>query len=363
MKLGFVGLPNVGKTTIFNALTGADAESSNYPYSTVEANLAAVPVPDARLDALAAMFSPKKITHATANFVDIAGLAKGASRGEGMGNRFLAHIREVDAILHVVRCFEDENIVNVGGSNDPLRDRDTINLELCIADMEAVDKRIARVEKAAKGDRSLLREAELFKALKVHLDEGLTARSFPCSAEDQALIADCPLLTNKQVLYCLNLSEEDFRRLESYGPYLSLKKAAEEEGAAVFPICAKLEAEIIQMEPEDRAAFLEDLGMAQSGRDRLIQLSYDLMGLMSFLTAGAPEVRAWTVKKGTKAPVAAGKIHKDIQRGFIRAEVVGFDALMECGSMAAAKEKGLVRLEGKEYVVKDGDVVLFRFNV
>ena len=363
MKLGFVGLPNVGKTMIFNALTGAGAESSNYPSSTMEVNLAAVPVPDTRLDRLAAMYSPKKVTHATANFVDIAGLAKGASKGEGLGNRFLAPIREVDAILHVIRCFEDANVVHADSESHPMRDRDTINIELCMADMEVVDKRIARAEKAAKGDRSLLREAELFKSLKAHLDEGLAARSFPCSEEDQALIADTPLLTNKPVLYCLNFSEERFRELDSYKPYLELKKAAEEEGSAVFPICAQLEAEIIQMEPEDRAAFLEDLGMAQSGRDRLIQLSYDLMGLMSFLTAGAPEVRAWTIKKGTKAPAAAGKIHKDIQRGFIRAEVIAFDALTECGSMAAAKEKGLVRLEGKEYVMKDGDVVLFRFNV
>lgn len=363
MKLGFVGLPNVGKTTIFNALTGAGAESSNYPYSTVEANLAAVEVPDARLDALAAMFNPKKITPATANFVDIAGLARGASRGEGMGNRFLAHIREVDAVLHVVRCFDDPNVVHAEEGIDPIRDRDTINIELCMADLEVVEKRIQRVEKAAKGDKSLLREAELLTSLKNHLDSGLTARSFACSDEDKELIADCPLLTMKPTLYCANLSEEDFKARDSYQPYLDLAEAAKEEGAAVFPICAKLEQEIMQMEPDDRALFLEDLGMTLSGRDRLIQISYDLMGLMSFLTAGTPEVRAWTITKGMKAPQAAGKIHKDLQRGFIRAEVVAFDALMECGSMAAAKEKGLVRSEGKEYVMRDGDVVLFRFNV
>ncbi|MDR1693008.1 MAG: redox-regulated ATPase YchF [Oscillospiraceae bacterium] len=363
MKLGFVGLPNVGKTTIFNALTGLSAESSNYPYSTVEANLAAVEVPDARLDALAAMFSPKKVTPATANFVDIAGLAKGASRGEGLGNRFLAHIREVDAILHVIRCFDDPNVVHVEAGIDPVRDRDTINIELCMADLEVVEKRIQRVEKAAKGDKSLLREAELFTELKNHLDSGLTANSFACSEEDRELIADCPLLTLKPVLYCANLSEDDFKGRDSFAPYLNLVEAAKEEGAAVFPICATLEQEIIRMDPEDRALFLEDLGMTQSGRDRLIQISYDLMGLMSFLTAGTPEVRAWTIHKGTKAPQAAGKIHKDLQRGFIRAEVVAYDALMACGSMNAAKEKGLVRSEGKEYVMRDGDIVLFRFNV
>lgn len=345
MKIGFVGLPNAGKTTIFNAVTGLEAQGY------AEANLAAVAVPDPRLDQLAGIFNPKKITPATVNFVDIAGLVKGS----GLGNRFLGHIREADAVAMVFGCFED------GG--DPMGDRETINIELCMADMDVAEKRAARAEKAAKGDRSLLREADLFKALKAHLDEGLTARSFDCPEEDKALIADCPLLTNKPVLYCLNLSEEIFRARDTYKPYIDLQKAAGEEGAAVFPVCAKLEAEIIRMEPEDRAAFLEDLGMTRSGRDRLIQTSYDLMGLMSFLTGGAPEVRAWTVRKGTKAPAAAGKIHKDIQRGFIRAEVIPFDTLMECGSMAAAKEKGLVRLEGKEYVVKDGDVVLFRFNV
>jgi hypothetical protein len=342
MKLGFVGLPAVGKTTIFNAVTGAGA--GGY----AEANLAAVPVPDERLDRLAEIYKPKKITPATVNFVDIAGIAKGS----GLGNRFLAHVREADAIVMVFGCFT--------GGGDPMGDRETINIELCMADIDVVEKRIVRTEKLAKGDRSLQKEAELFKVLKAHLDEGMTARSFDCSDEDRALILDCPLLTNKPVLYCLNLSEENFRNPDAYG---GIVKAAEGEGSAVFPICAKLEEEIAQMEAEDRAVFLEDLGMTQSGRDRLIRASYDLMGLMSFLTGGAPEVRAWTVKKGTKAPMAAGKIHKDIQRGFIRAEVIPFDTLMECGSMPAAKEKGLVRLEGKEYVMKDGDVVLFRFNV
>jgi hypothetical protein len=345
MKLGFVGLPYVGKTTIFNAVTGAEAQGH------AEANLASVLVPDSRLEELAKMFSPKKVTPAAVNFVDIAGLAKGS----GLGNRFLANIREADALLMVLGCFE--------GDVDPVRDRDTLNIELCMADIDVVEKRVTRTEKMAKGDKSLLKEAELFKALKAHLDEGRTARSFECSDEDKVLIADCPLLTNKPVLYCANLSEEHFKARESYKPYLELVKAAEDEGAAVFPICAELELEIIQMEAEDRAVFLEDLGMSRSGRDRLIQVSYDLLGLMSFLTAGQPEVRAWTVRKGTKAPAAAGKIHKDIQRGFIRAEVVSYDALMECGSMNAAKDKGLVRLEGKEYIVKDGDVIHFRFNV
>jgi hypothetical protein len=343
MKLGFVGLPGVGKTTIFNAVTGAEAQGYN------EANLASVPVPDRRLDRLAEMFSPKKTTPATVNFVDIAGLTKGS----GLGNRFLAHIREADALLMVIQCFED--------GCDPVRDRDTINIELCMADIDVVEKRITRTEKMAKGDRSLLKEAELFKNLKAHLDEGMTARSFGCADDEKILIADCPLLTNKPVLYCANFSEERFKEREQYAPYLELKKAAGDE--PVFPICAEIESEIIQMEAEDRAAFLEDLGMTQPGRDRLIQISYDLLGLMSFLTAGAPEVRAWTVKKGTKAPAAAGKIHNDIQRGFIRAEAVSFEALIECGSMAAAKEKGLVRLEGKEYIVRDGDVIHFRFNV
>ncbi|MDR0293444.1 MAG: redox-regulated ATPase YchF [Oscillospiraceae bacterium] len=363
MKLGFVGLPNVGKTTLFNALTGAGAETSNYPYTTVENNLAAVPVPDARLDTLAGLYGPKKVTPATAEFVDIAGLTKGASRGEGLGNRFLAHIREVDAVLHVIRCFDDENVVHAEGHTDPMRDRETVNLELCMADIEVAERRAARAEKAAKGDRSLLREADIFTALKNHLDGGKTAREFAASEEDKELIADCPLLTNKPVLYCANMSEEQFRGRETYGPYLSLIEAAKTEGAAVFPICAKLEQEIMEMDEGDRADFLAELGMTQPGRDRLIQLSYDLMGLMSFLTAGTPEVRAWTIKKGTKAPAAAGKIHKDLQRGFIRAEVVGFNDLTACGSIAAAKAKGLVRLEGKEYVMRDGDVVHFLFNV
>jgi hypothetical protein len=342
MKLGFVGLPGSGKTTIFNAVTGSEAQGY------AEVNLAAVPVPDARLEMLAGIYNPKKITPAAVSFADIAGLVKGS----GLGNRFLAHIREADAIVMVLGCFED--------GADPAGDMTDINIELCMADLEAVERRIARVEKAAKGDRSLLKETELFRALKAHLDQGGTARSFGCGEGDRELIAGCTLLTNKPVLYCLNLSEENFRELDKYSDII---KAAQDEGTAVFPICAKLEEEIMRMEPGDRDAFLEDLGMTQPGRERLIQTSYDLLGLMSFLTGGAPEVRAWTIRKGTKAPAAAGKIHKDIQRGFIRAEVIQFDALMECGSMTAAKEKGLVRLEGKEYVIRDGDVVLFRFNV
>jgi len=363
MKLGFVGLPNVGKTTLFNALTGAAAECSAYPYTTTESNIGVVSVPDPRLDALALIFNPKKITPATAEFVDIAGLAPGASRGEGLGNRFLASIREVDAVLHVVRCFGDPNVLHIAGGVNPARDRESVNLELCMADIEVVEKRIQRSEKLAKGDKAFLHEAALFSALKEHLDQGLTARSFASSGLDTEIIETCPLLTNKPILYCANMSEEDFLRRDQYAPYLDLIASAEEEGASVFPICANLEQEIMQMEPEDRAVFLADLGMTLSARDRLIQLSYDLMGLMSFLTAGTPEVRAWTIKKGTKAPAAAGKIHKDIQRGFIRAEVVSFGALMECGSMAAAKERGVFQVEGKEYVMRDGDVVHFRFNV
>jgi hypothetical protein len=345
MKLGFVGLPNSGKTTIFNAVTGQEAQGY------AEVNLAAVPVPDARLARLAEIYNPKKITPAAVNFTDIAGLVKGSA----LGNRFLTHIRESDAIVMVLGCFQP--------SCDPMGDRETVNIELCMADIEIVERRAAKAEKAAKGDRSLLREAQLFKALKAHLDEGRTARSFQCSEEDKQAISESPLLTNKPILYCLNLSEDAFRALDSFTPYHALTKAADEEGAAVFCVCAKLEEEISQMDASDRAAFLEDLGITLPGRDRLIQLSYDLMGLMSFLTGGAPEVRAWTVKKGTKAHDAAGKIHNDIKRGFIRAEVVPFDALSGCGSMAAAKEKGLVRLEGKEYIMRDGDVVLFRFNV
>jgi hypothetical protein len=345
VKLGFVGLPGVGKTTIFNAVTGVEAQGYN------ECNLASVSVPDTRLERLAELYEPKKVVPAAVNFADIAGLTKGS----GLGNRFLAHIRESDALIMVLACFED--------GADPIDDRAAVNIELCMADMEVVEKRIHRTEKLAKGDKAFWAEVEVFKRLKAHLDDGLCARTLDCSEREKALIADCPLLTNKPILYCANLSEERFKARDTYEPYLKLEKAAAEEGAALFPICAKLENEIMQMDPDDRAAFLEDLGLTQSGRDRLIQASYDLIGLMSFLTAGAPEVRAWTIKKGTKAPAAAGKIHKDIQRGFIRAEVIGFDTLMENGSMAAAKEKGLVRLEGKEYIMRDGDVVLFRFNV
>ncbi|MDR0248404.1 MAG: redox-regulated ATPase YchF [Oscillospiraceae bacterium] len=355
MKLGIVGLPNCGKTTLFNALTGSQAQTSAYPYTTVETNLAAVTVPDSRLSALAAMHNPKKITHATAEFCDLAGLAPGAARGEGLGNRFLAGIREVDAVLHVLRCF--------GEDGDILRDKETVDIELCVADVETLDKRIARAEKAAKGDKSYLREAELLGSLRARLDSGLAARGFPAAPEDTALLASCQLLTAKPVLYCVNFSEELYRRRREYKPLQALEQAAAAEGAAVFPICAATEWEISRMAPEDRALFLEDIGETECAGDRLIRLCYELMGLISFLTAGPPEVRAWTIRKGAKAPDAAGKIHNDIRRGFIRAEVTAFGDLMACGSPAAAKEKGLTRVEGREYVMRDGDVVLFRFNV
>ncbi|MBR3422353.1 MAG: redox-regulated ATPase YchF [Ruminococcus sp.] len=364
MKLGMVGLPNVGKSTLFNALTNAGAESANYPFCTIEKNVGIVSVPDERLDKLAEMYEPDKFTPATLEFVDIAGLVKGASKGEGLGNKFLADIREVDAIVHVVRCFEDGNIVHVDGSINPLRDIETINLELIFSDIEMVDRRIDRAMKAAKGDKKYLAEVDFLKRLKAHLEEGKSARGFDFTDEERELIKSTPLLSAKPVIYAANLSEDDFvNNIETNENYQQVRKLAEEEHSAVLPICAQTEAEIAEMDDEDKKMFLAELGLEVSGLNRIIKEGYALLGLISYLTAGKPEVRAWTIKKGTKAPQAAGKIHTDFEKGFIRAEVISFDDLMACGSMAAAKEKGLVRLEGKEYVMQDGDIVLFRFNV
>ena len=364
MKLGMVGLPNVGKSTLFNALTNAGAESANYPFCTIEKNVGIVSVPDERLDKLAEMYEPDKFTPATLEFVDIAGLVKGASKGEGLGNKFLADIREVDAIVHVVRCFEDPNIIHVDGSINPLRDIETINLELIFSDIEMVDRRIDRAKKAAKGDKKYLAEIDFLERLKSHLENGKSARGFDFTDEERELIKSTPLLSAKPVIYAANLSEDDFtNNIDTNENYKAVCKLAEEEHSAVLPICAQIEAEISDMGDEDKAMFLSELGLEVSGLNRIIKEGSSLLGLISYLTAGKPEVRAWTIKKGTKAPQAAGKIHTDFEKGFIRAEVISFDDLMECGSMAAAKEKGLVRLEGKDYVMQDGDIVLFRFNV
>ena len=364
MKLGMVGLPNVGKSTLFNALTNAGAESANYPFCTIEKNVGIVSVPDERLDKLAEMYEPDKFTPANLEFVDIAGLVKGASKGEGLGNKFLADIREVDAIVHVVRCFEDPNIIHVDGSIDPLRDIETINLELIFSDIEIVERRIDRAKKAVKGDKKYLAEIDFLERLKEHLENGKSARGFDFTDDERELIKSTPLLSAKPVIYAANLSEDDFvNNIDSNENYKKVCALASEENSAVLPICAQIEAEISDMSDEDKAMFLSELGLEISGLSRIIKEGYSLLGLISFLTAGKPEVRAWTIKKGTKAPQAAGKIHTDFEKGFIRAEVTSFDDLMACGSMAAAKEKGLVRLEGKDYVMQDGDIVLFRFNV
>lgn len=363
MKLGIVGLPNVGKSTLFNAITNAGAQAQNFPFCTIEPNVGMVQVPDKRLDFLTEMYSPKKHTPAVIEFVDIAGLVKGASKGEGLGNKFLGNIRATDAIVHVVRCFDDENVIHVEGSTDPARDIGIIDLELIMADIEMIDRRIDKARKAAKGDRKFLKEAEVFEALREHLNDGNSARSFECDRDAAEIIATSDLLTAKPIIFAANMDEAGVSDFENNPYYKAVREIADKENAKVLPICAKVEEEMAELEPDDKLMFLEELGLEESGLDRMIKCSYDLLGLISFLTCGADECRAWTIKRGTKAPQAAGKIHSDFERGFIRAEIVAFDDLKANGSMAACKEKGLVRSEGKDYVMQDGDVTLFRFNV
>ncbi len=364
MKLGIVGLPNVGKSTLFNAITNAGAESANYPFCTIEPNVGTVAVPDERLAFLAELYSPKKYTPAIIEFVDIAGLVKGASKGEGLGNKFLENIRRTDAIVHVVRCFDDENIIHVEGNCDPIRDIEIINLELIMSDMEILERRIDKAQKLGKGDKKYLHDAEVLKGLMAHLDAGKCARSYKCSEEDKEILSQSDILTIKPVIYAANLDEAGFAAgYENSAYYKKVAEYAAAEGSQVLPICAKVEQELGELDEEDKALFMEELGMTESGLERLIKCSYSLLGLISFLTCGPDECRAWTIKRGFKAPQAAGKIHTDFERGFIRAEIVAFDDLKTCGSMVVAKERGLVRSEGKEYVMQDGDVTLFRFNV
>ena len=363
MKLGMVGLPNVGKSTLFNALTNAGAESANYPFCTIEPNVGIVSVPDERLDWLAKFYDTLSFKPATLEFVDIAGLVKGASKGEGLGNKFLANIRECDAIIHVVRCFESDDIIHVEGSVDPKRDIETIDLELIFADLEVLERRLDRAKKALKGDKKYQSDIDMTEALIAHLTDGKPARSYPFTEEEAEMIKSTPLLSQKPVIYAANVSEEDFSDIGGCKNYQTVKAIADAEGSVVLPICAQIEAEISELDDADKQMFLEEMGLKVSGLGRVIKEGYSLLGLISFLTAGHDECRAWTIKRGTKAPQAAGKIHTDFERGFIRAEVVAFDDLKACGSMNAAKEKGLVRSEGKDYVVADGDVILFRFNV
>ena len=366
MKLGIVGLPNVGKSTLFNSLTKAGAESANYPFCTIDPNVGVVTVPDERLNVLGEMYHTKKIIPAAIEFVDIAGLVKGASKGEGLGNQFLANIREVDAIVHVVRCFEDSNIVHVDGSINPMRDIETINFELIFSDLEILERRIAKTVKLSRNDKTAAKELKLLEKLKAHLEDGKLAKSFDSldDEEEEEWFASYNLLTAKPVIFAANVTEEDLPNdgADNAGVQ-AVREYAEKEGFEVFVVCAQIEQEIAELEDDEKKMFLEDLGLSESGLEKLIRASYHLLGLISYLTAGEPEVRAWTIKKGTKAPQAAGKIHTDFERGFIRAEVVAYEDLIDCGSHTAAKEKGLIRLEGKDYVVKDGDIMLFRFNV
>ena len=366
MKLGIVGLPNVGKSTLFNSLTKAGAESANYPFCTIDPNVGVVTVPDERLNVLGEMYHTKKIIPAAIEFVDIAGLVKGASKGEGLGNQFLANIREVDAIVHVVRCFEDSNIVHVDGSIDPLRDIETINLELIFSDLEILERRISKAVRAARNDKTIAKELALMERIKAHLEDGKMAKSFDDinDEDEQQWLESYNLLTYKPVIFAANVAEDDLADDgASNAGVQAVREYAKREDCEVFVVCAEIEQEIAELDDDEKSMFLEELGLKESGLEKLIKASYSLLGLISFLTAGEPEVRAWTIKKGTKAPQAAGKIHSDFERGFIRAEIVSYDDLMACGTYNAAKEKGLVRLEGKDYVVQDGDIILFRFNV